>query len=269
MRLHAGVHGRTGLAVDAPSCGRSAVRSGTKRLHRPVKAVAVRSAGQERVMVTGKDGGMQVTAPVRLIRSIIVTSCMMSLALGAHVMAGSSLPTWPLLVGLAMLALMPIAFLAGRRLSLPVLSGLLVGGQVLLHHIFEMLSSPAVCTPQGMHGAGANHPAVGMQCAPIGSVSEHLVPHLVDSGAAPIMVIGHLLAVMVMVWILSRGEDAFWSLLAWLRPLIGLPSPIPVTGRLQLPEYAERTVAPPARRNVPADVRRGPPEIMPRKMALG
>ena len=224
------------------------------------------SAGQARV--TGKDGGMQITAPVRLVRSIIVTSCMMSLALGAHVMGGSSLPTWPLLVGLAMFALMPIAFLAGRRLSLPVLSGLLVGGQVLLHHIFEMLSSPAACTPQAMHGAGADHAAVGMQCAPVGAASEHLVPHLVDSGAAPIMVIGHLLAVVVMVWILSRGEDAFWSLLAWLRPLIGLPSPIPVTGRLQLPEYAERPVAPPARRNVPADVRRGPPESMHPTMAL-
>ena len=226
------------------------------------------SAGQARVMVMGKDGGMQVTAPARLVRSIIVTSCMMSLALGAHVMGGSSLPAWPLLVGLAMFALMPVAFLAGRQLSLPVLSSLLVGGQVLLHHIFEMLSSPATCTPQRMNGAGADHAALGTQCPPIGTASEHLVPHLVDSGAAPIMVIGHLLAVVVMVWILSRGEDAFWSLMAWLRPLIGLSSPILVTGRLQLPEYAERPVAPPARRNVPADVRRGPPESMLPTMAL-
>ncbi|WP_181036522.1 hypothetical protein [Arthrobacter sp. B1805] len=219
--------------------------------------------------MTGKDGGMQVTAAARLVRSIIVTSCMMSLALGAHLVGGSSLPPWPLLVGLTMFALMPIAFLAGRRLSLPVLSGLLVSGQVLLHHVFEMLSSPAACAPQGVHGAGTDHAAVMMQCPPVGSTSEHLVPHLVDSGAAPIMVIGHLLAVLVMVWILSRGENAFWSLLAWLRPLIGLPSPEPVTGRPQLPEYAERPITPPARRNVPADVRRGPPEIMPRKMALG
>ena len=212
---------------------------------------------------------MQVTALVRLVRSVIVTSCMMSLALGAHVTGGGSLPAWPLVVGLALLALMPVAFLSGRRLSLPVLSGLLVSGQVLLHHLFEMLSSPAVCTPQGVHGVGVDHAAAMTSCSPVGSVSGHLVPHLVDSGAAPVMVMGHLLAVVVMVWVLSRGEDAFWSLVAWLRPLIGLPVPAPVTGWPQLPEYAERPIAPPARRNVPADVRRGPPETLLREVALG
>lgn len=220
-------------------------------------------------MGTGKDGGMQVTASVRLIRSIIVTSCMMSLALGAHVTGEGSLPAWPLLAGLAVFALVPVAFLAGRRLSLPVLGGLLVGGQVLLHHAFEMLAGPASCAPQGTHGAGVDHAAFVTQCSPVGSASEHLVPHLIDSGAAPVMVIGHLLAVVVMVWVLSRGEDTFWSLLAWLRPLIGLPVTVPVTGRPKLPEYAERPVAPPARRNLPADVRRGPPGLMLWKVAVG
>lgn len=212
---------------------------------------------------------MQVTAPARFVRSVIVTSCMMSLALGAHAAGRGSLPAWPLLVGLALLALMPVAFLAGRRLSLPVLSGLLVGGQVLLHHAFEMLSSPASCAPQGVHNAGADHAAAVAQCSPVESAPGHLVPHLVDSGAAPVMVIGHLLAVIAMVWVLSRGEDAFWSLLAWLHPLIELPVMAPVVGRPQLAEYAERPVAPPARRNVPSDVRRGPPQPMPRKVALG
>ena len=212
---------------------------------------------------------MQVTASVRLVRSVIVTSCMMSLALGAHVTGRGSLPAWPLLVGLALFALMPVAFLAGRRLSLPVLSGLLVGGQVLLHHAFEMLSGPASCAPQGVHGAGADHAAAMMQCSLVESTSGHLVPHLVDSGAAPVMVIGHLLAVVVMVWVLSRGENAFWSVLAWLRPLIGPPITAPVIGRPQLAEYAERPVAPPARRNVPRDVRRGPPHLTPRRVALG
>lgn len=220
-------------------------------------------------MGTGKGGGMQATASARLVRSSIVTSCMMSLALGAHVTGGGSLPAWPLLVGLAMFALVPVAFLAGRRLSLAVLSGLLVGGQVLLHYAFEMLAGPAPCAPQGTHGAGVDHAAFVTQCSPGGPASEHLVPHLVDSGAALVMVIGHLLAVVVMVWVLSRGEDAFWSLLAWLRPLIGLPVPVLVMGWPALPEYAERPVAPPARRNVPADVRRGPPEPRLRKVAVG
>ena len=212
---------------------------------------------------------MQVTASARLIRSVIVTSCMMSLALGAHVVGGSSLPVWPLLVGLALFSLVPVAFLAGRRLSLPVLSGLLLSAQLLLHHLFEMLSAPAVCAPQSTHGAGANHTAALMQCPPAGSAADHLVPHLIDVGAAPVMVIGHLLAVVVMVWVLSRGEDAFWSLLAWLRPLVELPSPVSVPGHPQLPEYAALPLAPPARRNVPADARRGPPELLALKVAVG
>lgn len=211
---------------------------------------------------------MQVTASARLVRSVIVTSCMMSLALGAHAMGGGSLPAVPLLVGVAMFILMPVAFLAGRRLSLPVLSGLLLSAQLLLHHIFEMLSGPAVCAARGGVGAGAHHAAAIAQCSPASPVGGHLVPHFIDVGTAPVMVIGHLLAVVVMVWVLSRGEDTFWSLLAWLRPLVALPVPISVPGYSQLPEYAARPIAPPAWRNVPPDARRGPPELVAGRLIL-
>lgn len=212
---------------------------------------------------------MQVTASARLVRSVIVTSCMMSLALGAHVVGGGFLPAVPLLVGVALFILVPVAFLAGCRLSLPVLSGLLLSAQLLLHHIFEMLSGPAACAPQGGSGAGVHHAAVVAQCPPASPAGGHLVPHLIDVSAAPVMVIGHLLAVVVMIWVLSRGEDAFWSLLAWLRPLVELPVPVRVLGYPQLPEYAACPIAPPARRNVPPDARRGPPELVAQNVAVG
>ncbi len=57
---------------------------------------------------------MQITAPARFLRSSIVAACVMSLAVGAHVIGGGYLPAWPLLLGLASFALVPVTFFAGR-----------------------------------------------------------------------------------------------------------------------------------------------------------
>lgn len=221
----------------------------------------------------GRGGVTRTGAPLRLLRSAVVTFCMMSLAVGAHVVGGGILPSTPVLISLASLALMPVAFLARRRLSFPILIGLIAGGQVLLHHSFEMLSKSPSCAPNAVHAGGTGHAGAAAQCATstaptsAGMPSGHFLPHFIDSGAAPLMVMGHLVAVVVMIALLARGESAIFLLMTWLRPLITVADPVPAVIDPILASYSERPIAPPARRPLPVDARRGPPSDLPRIVA--
>lgn len=203
---------------------------------------------------------MQVGPAARLFRSVLVSMCMMSLAAGAHVVGGGSLPPAILVVALAVFALVPVTLLAGRRLSLPVLTGLLFAGQILLHSAFEMFSNAASCLGGTGHGAGFNHASTTAHCVPEGS--GQILPHMIDAGASPLMLAAHLGAAGVILWMLARGEDAFWALIAWLRPLVRLPQLIPVVQWPQVEPYREDIRVPPSRRNEPVDGWRGPPGAM-------
>jgi hypothetical protein len=213
---------------------------------------------------------MRVDAAVRLFRSVLVTACVVSLAAGAHVAGGGVLPDLALVAALTVLTLVPVTLVSGRRLSLPVFGGVLAGGQLLLHGAFEMFSGSASCAPaigsttgsaiaSGHAGAGMNHAVNLSQCLPAGT--GQMVPHMIDAGVTPGMVMTHLLATAVTALMLARGEDAFWQLLAWLRPLIRLPETTPVTGWPEVPGYQDNVPAPPAWRNLSADPQRGPPAL--------
>jgi hypothetical protein len=77
------------------------------------------------------------------------------------------------------------------------------------------------------------------------------------------MLAGHALATLACALLLSKGEDALWSLAAWLRPLIELPAPFPprpAAARV-LPTRPLGAVPLP-RRNLRRDCRRGPPAVV-------
>lgn len=209
---------------------------------------------------------VHVNAVIRLFRSVLVTACVVSLAAGAHVAGGGVLPHFALVVALAALILIPVTLLAGRQLTLPVLNGVLAGGQLMMHTAFEMFSANTSCMPTAdsataaltaHSGMGVNHAMSLSACPPVGS--GHLGLHLIDAGMTPGMIVTHVLATALTVLLLVRGESAFWRLLAWLRPLIGLPPLVPVVRWPEVPGYQSDMPVPLAWRNLSADPQRGPP----------
>lgn len=207
----------------------------------------------------GMPGGIPASrgAPLRLWRSTAVTSTVMALAAGAHLIGGGRLPGLPALLLLAALVHLPVVLLASRRLSLPTLIGVLGIGQWSLHHAFAWLSAARACASPGgavggqVHGV---HVVVGA-CGP-----STPAPHGGAMGAP--MLAAHVLAILLTAVALARGEAALWMLLAWLVPLASLPRPVSITSRgpsqqaiLALPLRRRRS-------NARAERLRGPPPSM-------
>ena len=82
-------------------------------------------------------------APFHALRSAMVALTVLSLAAGAHTLAGGQLPSPGIL--LALLALTALASTTATRLKLnfPAMAGLLGAGQLVLHKAFTAFSVPA------------------------------------------------------------------------------------------------------------------------------
>lgn len=201
---------------------------------------------------------MDRSRPVRLLRSALVTGAILSLAAGAHLVAGQTLPAPALLLLLTALLLVPVSCLAQRQLSFTSLVLILGAGQVLLHEAFTAFAAPGPCRSIP-HDAGSQHGASSLDCP--GSAPS-LMAH--DSfGDAPSLALfgGHLAAVVLTAWVMRRGEAALWLLVAWLRPLT-LPAAavvLPPTGPRSV--TFDDTFLPSPWRNLRTDSRRGPPSI--------
>ena len=138
-----------------------------------------------------------MTAPFRLPRAIAFTAAMLTLAAGAHLLAGGILPPPVILAGIVALVLAPVTILSKTKINAPAMTGLLASSQMLLHWAFDALSVSATFTPaDGAHGHGA---------LPASSMAAALAP-------------GHDAVATALV--LARGEAAVWALAAWLRPLV-------------------------------------------------
>ena len=195
-------------------------------------------------------------APFHALRSVLVSLTILTLAAGAHTLGGGQLPAGGIL--LALLALTGLASTTATRLKLglPALAGLLGAGQLVLHEAFSVFSAPALAgAVTGPAGDAALHHA-GPAPLPAGAASV-----LAASGSdSLLMMAGHALATLLCAALLARGEDALWSLAAWLRPLLRLPAaaaPDAVAVSAATGRPAES--APLPRRNLRRDCRRGPP----------
>jgi hypothetical protein len=200
---------------------------------------------------------MELRNSLRLFRAVLITGTMMSVAAAGHVLGGGALPAPGAVAVLAVLLLVPVAWLAARELSFLTLLGVLGAGQLLLHGAFTSLSAPAVCL-QSLTGQMRHHgQAMEMACSAAEPASMSL--HLGTGSDSPLMLAGHGLALLVTAWLLRKGEAALWLLLAWLRPLVQLPRPSAVVPVRQRPMAAGRACVPSPWRNLRTDSLRGPP----------
>ncbi len=92
---------------------------------------------------------MKPQASFRLFRSGLIGSLVLGLAAGGHLAGGGQLPSPPIFAGLCAITMLPVAALTRFRLSFPVLTGLMGGGQLWLHWGFDALSmgTPAAVAP--------------------------------------------------------------------------------------------------------------------------
>lgn len=167
------------------------------------------------------------------------------LATGAHVSAGGLLPSLPVLVSLAGVAVLGCAVVLDRPAStvrvVALVAGVQSAGHVVLTALAGHRGGPTAATPGrsaaaeastvivapprvdaagrrtgSLHdlvaaGTGAAAPGSGT-----GSLTPHWAGHLIDdlSGPYAAMVLAHLLAAVLLGWWLATGERALWTLLS-------------------------------------------------------
>ena len=204
---------------------------------------------------------MQPHAPLRLLRSLIVTGVIVGLAAGGHLFGGGNLPAPMITVALAALVLVPVTWLTRRELSFTTLLGLLGAGQLVLHEAFSTLSVSAVCQTPVTGGSHLHAGTSTLHCLPSASTgaSAGMDAHAAAGVDPMAMLAGHVLAVLATAWFLRRGEASLWQLLAWIRPLVHVlrPVAIPVAGPTT---FARNPVFIPAPwRNLRLHSLRGPP----------
>ena len=201
-------------------------------------------------------------APFHALRSAMVGLTVLSLAAGAHTLAGGQLPSPGIL--LALLALTGLASTTATRLklNLPALAGLLGAGQLVLHEAFTAFSAPALTpAPAGALSGPAGDLAHHAGPVPFAAGLESpLAASGLDPGHSLLMLAGHAVATLLCAVLLARGEAALWALAAWLRPLLRLPAPVtPDAVAVPAATIWPAESVPLPWRNLRRDCRRGPP----------
>lgn len=191
--------------------------------------------------------------PFHLLRASAMATVILTLAAGAHVLAGGELPAPAIM--LAVLALTALASTTATRLRLefPSLAALLFTNQLVLHELFTAFSPTAqVAAPT----ADAHHDhhfySGGLQA---------FVVHLAGPEAGPglLMPAAHGLATLACALLLAKGESALFALAAWLRPLAKLPSAIAPDAAAPASPFTPTAAPLRPWRNLRQDSRRGPP----------
>jgi hypothetical protein len=215
----------------------------------------VHSAADANVDAQEKGQPVKPHASFRLFRSGLIGSVVLGLAAGGHLAGGGQLPEPAILAALCAVTMVPVAALTRFRLALPVLIGLLGGGQAWLHWAFDAMSagtpaavSPAMLSEHAGHAPAAlSHEALMLAGPAHGSVPDGL------------MFTAHAVATLVTALLLARGERALAALADWLSPLFQVPEPaliLPV--RTPLARFAA-PLLPPTHHSVRLPSRRGPP----------
>jgi hypothetical protein len=168
---------------------------------------------------------MDLHGPLRLFRAVLVTGMATSLAAAGHLLGGGALPGLGIAAALAALLLAPVAWLPRRQLSFLALLGVLGSGQLILHQAFASPSSPALCLPSSAEQVTHHGPAVGVGCS--AAVTASMPVHIGTGADSPLMLAGHLLALLVTAWVLRKGRlPCGNSLPGFARPC-GCPGPPP------------------------------------------
>lgn len=179
----------------------------------------------------------------RRVRAALLTVTTLGLAVAAHAAGGGHLPTWWALVALAVPTTCVGVLVTARRLSGPVVLGVLGGGQLLLHLGLSALATGHCGT------LVANHHDVVVGACTAGE------PHTTNAW----MLTTHVVATLLTAVLLARGEQALWAVLDRLAPLVvALVLPVPPV-RIRLRQWENPVVPRPRSAVAVVPVRRGPP----------
>ncbi|SEE84038.1 hypothetical protein SAMN04489740_2741 [Arthrobacter alpinus] len=222
--------------------------------------------------LAGRRKGAEVDhAPFKLLRTTLVGSTILGLAAGAHLLAGGTLPAWPVMAAIVALHIMFSTIVTKFRLTLPTMLGLLAGSQVVLHKGFDVLSHSAHLMPGAVTNSGSAQTLGHHTLSPEAHASAMLT-QATSTGASGLETIGHasamsgwmlaahIVATLAAAGLLAYGENALWSLARWLRPLyrraaVVLLQPAPSAPAGVIPRPLPRLPW----RNIRPDTRRGPP----------
>lgn len=163
--------------------------------------------------------------PFRLLRASVVTGVVLSLAGAAHVTAGGVLPAPGILAALAALTMLGVTIAAPRRSSIPGLAVLLGLGQLALHSVFESTTAAAACAPSLSEAAASHLSHIAGSVTSISCQGTDTGPVGPSAALGAAMFAAHLLATLATAAAIAKGEDALWTMAAWLRPLLDLPVP--------------------------------------------
>ncbi|MBD7957079.1 hypothetical protein H9651_05480 [Microbacterium sp. Sa4CUA7] len=187
------------------------------------------------------------TRQSRALRGTAAATIATLVAATAHTLSGGGAPHPLLLIAVAALAAPPAVWLAGRRAAWWRTAGVVAGAQALFHGAFALVGDA-----HPLPSSHAHHRQVDIASLP---------PLVMIDGDAT-MTIGHLLAALVTILAVLRGEQLVRRIARGLRRHISrlavtLPSPIarprPLTV-CQAPRRVRRTTT-------SALSRRGPPVL--------
>jgi hypothetical protein len=198
---------------------------------------------------------MATGASFRLFRTGLTASLIFALGAGGHLAGGGLLPGPVILVALCVLVLVPVAALTRARLSFPVLTALLGGGQAWLHWSFEAFAAgPVRASAQVLPAHSGHVPGLGADIAANAVLSSH------DVGGGWAMLIAHSVATLATALLLARGEAALRLMAAWLQPLARIREPFVLPSAIRPAWPADNAVLPAAPAlGLPS--RRGPPAV--------
>lgn len=217
----------------------------------------------------------------RQVRAAVLSAVVVVVSLLAHLSGGGDRPPVTVLVAVWALLAVLLSRLTQRELGLPLVLGLLTGGQLLVHlawGVATAATTPTVTTAahhMAASGGSHHHPPDGIELPTAAAVvgAGNPTPPMDDSGGWAMLAAHLLAAVAVGVWLVA-GERAAWQLmqvvavvimrsvkdlatllggrLGWLCPTIAGP---PVPGRhvwLVAAEVKQPTLG-------SSSCRRGPP----------
>ncbi|MDR6414155.1 hypothetical protein [Pseudarthrobacter sulfonivorans] len=198
-----------------------------------------------------------VRAPFHFLRATSLSTGILSLAAGAHVLGGGDLPSPEILLAVLALTVLTATTATRMKLNFAGLAALLGAGQLALHEVFTAFSTPVLAAghpaPDAHHLSGTAIPAL--------EATAHL--HATDSTAGVLMVVTHAVATAACALLLAKGEAALWALAAWLKPLIRLPeATAPDAGPPRAVPGAPAVLPLRPWRNLRQHSRRGPPSAV-------
>lgn len=133
----------------------------------------------------------------------------MTLAAGAHLAGGGTLPPVVVLLVLTLLTGTAAVALTGRRLTGPALAAVLTVQQLALHYLF---AATAGLAPVGCAGAVVGHHGAATLPAGCTDLVSTTMTEPMSAMSGGSMLLAHVVATVVTTWFLAHGEARLWAL---------------------------------------------------------